>query len=143
MTSGEKSWRTLNKKVANGEGTHFLSIDATDSLLTYQALVDVLDPDGDYNTFPFTEHFRQEKWSTKPLFHMWSEVTKPTLVLYGSEDIFCIEQPSNVIQVFAEHESPNAQNSYKVIAGADHSFHEEPHTEIGEVITWWSKTKIA
>ncbi len=141
---GFEHWREVleeaQQKVAQEEGTHLLSIDAAESLLTYQALVDVMDPDGDYNTFPFTEYFRKEQWSTKPLFHMWRAVTKPTLVLYGSEDTFCYEKPNKVVEILAKHQAGGAKNSYRVIQGADHSFHGQAEKEIRSIFEWWHST---
>ncbi len=139
---GFETWRdtlTLCKeKIASGEGESLFSTDLSKGIMSYQSLFDVLDPDGEYNCFPYTEYFKNEKWSKNPLFSAWSAVTKPTLVLYGSEDIFTYEHPRKSIEALRIYQSGEAKVTYQIVKNADHGFHGKEQVEIDRTITWWN-----
>lgn len=138
---GFENWKnilqTCMNKISAGVGDQLYSVDLNAGIMSYQSLFDVLNPDGDYNCFPYTEYFRKEKWSTQPLFRYWSEIKKPTFVLYGSDDIFTSETPAKAIKALQKHQNPSAHIEYQIVKNADHSFHGNESEEIGQTIRWW------
>lgn len=138
---GLETWQEILKlcqeKIEQGLGDHLHSTDLKQGIMSYQALYDVLNPDGDYNCFPYTEYFRKEKWSSQPLFHYWSECQKPTLMLYGSEDVFTYVPPEEAVMALQKYQNTTAKVEYQIVKNADHGFHGFEKEEISTAITWW------
>ncbi len=91
-----------------------------------QAAWDILNPDGDYNTFPYYE-ITQERLGEKPLFKEYRSIDKPTLVIMGAEDEYTrtAGDAEGALKFFMRHTS-NTQlkrSDFVSIAGADHGFH--------------------
>lgn len=91
-----------------------------------QAAWDILNPDGDYNAFPYYEA-TQERLGEKPLFAEYRQIDKPTLVIIGTADEYMhtAGDAEGALKLFMSHSS-NAQlkcNDFVSITGADHGFH--------------------
>lgn len=91
--------------------------------ISYQSLYDTLNPDGDYNTFPFLEELEGVRLSRKPLFKEFSTISKRTMVAYGSEDEFCYGDAARCVEVLRRYSRAPRKLKTLVFEGADHGFH--------------------
>jgi len=106
--------------------------------MSWQSLYDTINPDGDYNTFPFLEHFKKLKLSRKKLFRHFEAIRKPTLVVYGGEDEFC-GNVSRAVNLLKQHASASSNFTFKIFDGADHSLHGYEKEFARTVVKWIRK----
>ncbi len=104
-----------------------------------QSALDWLDPDGDYNVFPYYEA-EIERIGQGPLFGQYQKLNQPTLVIIGENDEFT-PLPGGATQaldVLLRHTS-NAmlkQTDFMVVPGSDHGFHEHEAYFAEKVAEW-------
>ncbi len=91
-------------------------------LISYQSLFDTINPDGDYNIFPFNECINDLNLSKKQLFKEYKRINKPTLVVYGEKDEYCYGDVQKCIDTLIKERSNKKLFTFKVIKGADHGF---------------------
>lgn len=107
-----------------------------------QSTLDILNPDGAYNTFPFYES-RNARLGTKPLFKEYAAITKPTLVIYGEQDEFAHTAGTtrDALGIFKSHTNPAVVErcDFALIPGADHGFHGKQPEFAGTVAKWLSE----
>ncbi len=103
-------------------------------LISWQSLLDTLDPDGYYNTFPFNDYINRLGLSERPLFGYYQSITKPHLLLYGADDEYMFGDVERVVEILGQHHHPDAQVASTIIPGADHGFHGKS-AELAEAIT--------
>lgn len=108
--------------IAAGRGDRLAPRDWSPFPLSYGALFDTLNPDGDYNIFPFGEAISGQRISSGPLFERFSRIRKRMFVSYGSEDEYAFADIRTVIEVLKRHQNRKARVRYEVVAGADHGF---------------------
>ncbi len=135
----EKFWNNIHlakKKIADGKGEELISREISHGIMTHLALLDTIDPDGSYNCFPFVEAAGKAQLSEKPLFHMFSEINKPSLVLYGEKDVYCSVPPAQAISILKEHITNPEKYTWEVTPEADHSFSEHTKEETQAVTRW-------
>lgn len=104
-----------------------------------QSAWDILNPDGDYNTFPFYEA-STERLGKKPLFAEYEQIDRPTLVIFGAEDEYTYTAggAGTALDLMMRHTS-NAmlkQIDFALIPEADHSFH-DCETEFANKVADW------
>lgn len=91
-----------------------------------QAAADILDPDGDYNTFPFYE-VTAKRLGKKPLFEEYKHILRPLLVVFGGNDEYAYTagDAQAALDIFRNQTNPNITGkcSYQIVPEADHSFH--------------------
>jgi pimeloyl-ACP methyl ester carboxylesterase len=121
-------------KIGNGEklSTQALKFD---EYMSFQSLYDVMNPDGDYNTYPFYEYKNNLNLSPKKLFREFSSISQPTLVIYGSEDEYC-EDAAEAVEILRKMSGNPKVFSSEIIKGADHSFHGY-EKELAQTIANW------
>lgn len=90
-----------------------------DEVLSYRSFYDMCNPDGDYNTFPYTEVLEKVKLSSKELFRHFASIKKPTLVIYGENDEYV---PWGVDKIYEVLKRYQPSFTYKVIKGTDHKY---------------------
>lgn len=124
--------------ISKGKGERLVSKNIVDYMISYQSFLDTINPDGDYNTFPFFEYISKTKVSRKKLFRYFNEIIKPTLIIYGDQDEFAYSSVEECVDSLVKHQNTNSQNTYQIIEGADHGF--DPYTEIfaEKVVEWLS-----
>ncbi|PJE61830.1 hypothetical protein COU87_02580, partial [Candidatus Roizmanbacteria bacterium CG10_big_fil_rev_8_21_14_0_10_39_12] len=87
-----KFFQALQKskgEIMKGNGMKLVPKYISEYPFSYQSLYDVLNPDGDYNIFPFYEYVHNLNLSKKELFCEFNKINKQTLVVYGSDDEYC------------------------------------------------------
>lgn len=132
-------YQEAQKRVAAADDSqyHLLTADLRYGVMTYRGLYDVMNPDGDYNTFPFAEQQGMgQHRSTRPLFTYFRQIDKPTLLLYGSEDPFTFGPPVQAVKTLQQvHPQPDLLTT-QVVEGSDHSFHGTEEAEVSAVTSW-------
>lgn len=136
----KKFFKVLNycrKKIDQGKGRELVpKYILKEPLISYQSLYDTINPDGDYNIFPFNEYINNLNLSKKPLFKEFKTVNKPTLVIYGELDEYCYGNVPRCVQILKK-ESPNPKLfTFQIIKGADHGFNGK-EKELVEMIGDW------
>lgn len=127
----EKALVTCKKKIQEGKGMK-LAMD----FISYQSLYDTINPDGDYNTFPFYETLFHAKLSKKKLFQEFASIQKPTLVVYGEIDKYCYGKVPEIVELLKKKASKIENFTFHIIPDGDHSF-EGKEKELVEVIAEW------
>jgi alpha-beta hydrolase superfamily lysophospholipase len=104
-----------------------------------QSAWDILNPDGDHNTFPYYEALN-ERLGSKPLFDEYRKINKKTLVIIGKADEYAYTagDADGALKLFMEHTS-NAQlkhTDFVSVREADHSFHGHEAEFAKQVSDW-------
>jgi len=104
-----------------------------------QAAKDMIDPDGDYNTFPFYET-TTERIGHKPLFKEYSKIDRPTLVILGDSDEYTgtAGGAAAALHLLKEYfpKKVLSSSAFKLIEEADHSFHGAEFIFAETVASW-------
>lgn len=104
------------------------------ALMSWRALYDVANPNGDYNVFPFFEVMSGTRLSRRPLFRYIQAIRKPSLYLYGDRDEFCYGGVPRCVAILSRHVNDRAE--IVVMRDAGHGF-EGREEELGGVIAEW------
>jgi pimeloyl-ACP methyl ester carboxylesterase len=104
-----------------------------------QAAADIMDPDGDYNTFPYYES-THERLGHKPLFQEYKQINIPTLVIFGENDEYTYTAGGTrpALDLFIRNTS-NAmlkKHDFMTVPDADHSFHGAEDAFAAKVADW-------
>lgn len=91
-------------------------------LMSYKSLYDTINPDGDYNTFPYNEHIKDLWLSKAALFRYFQKISIPTTVIYGEHDEYCWWGAKVAINILRRYEEPNQSIRYEIIKWANHGF---------------------
>jgi len=131
-----KALNDSRKKTKEGKGTELTSQYLTGGLISFQSLLDTIDPDGGYNIFPYHERKNGLKLARKPLFGEWKKMTAPTLVIYGSEDEYCYGDVPGCVEILKNEAVAGHDAEFRIIPGADHGFHGFERELAREVAAW-------
>ena len=136
--------RRCEKQIKKGNGRNFVQkYILKEPIISYQSLYDTINPDGDYNIFPFNEYMNNLKLSQKPLFKEYKTINKPTLVVYGEFDEYCYGNVPRCVEILKKESASWRTNpkifTFKIIKGADHGF-DGKEKELAEIITKWLKS---
>lgn len=124
----EKALRTARERLASGRRDEMIARGISPFPLTWASLYDTINPDGDYNVFPFREALTGERWSRKLRhFVYFQRLKQPTLAIYGSEDEYCFGDVTGCVELLEKHRPRKFEAT--IIEGADHGF-----TGMGEVL---------
>jgi len=123
-------------KINEGKGTKLVPKYLSESPFSYQSLYDVLNPDGDYNIFPFYEYLNKLKLSKKTLFKEFKNINKQCLVVYGSNDEFCYGDVPACINALKAHRGNKGIFTFQIIRDGGHGF-EGKEEELAEKIGDW------
>jgi len=103
-------------------------------MMSWRSFVDMANPDGDYNVFPFFAAMNGLRLGRRKPFAWVSAIRKPSLYLYGQRDEFAFGDVARCTAILAQHTGPRAEIA--VIADAGHGFggHE---VELAQTIVAW------
>lgn len=126
---GEKKfWQALNyaARFIKTEPLHIMPKYTGMYPFSAQSAWDILNPDGDYNTFPFYEA-TSERLGKKRLFDEYRQLDRPTLVIFGENDEYTTTAggTDQALGLFMKHTS-NAmlkKTDFNSVPNGDHSFH--------------------
>lgn len=106
-----------------------------------QSAFDILNPDGDYNTFPFFEA-TTKRIGRKPLFEEFTKIDVPTLIIFGDNDEYTYTAGGTMkaLEILRTHTNSKvvASCSYQLVANADHGFHDQFDQFANQVADWLS-----
>jgi alpha-beta hydrolase superfamily lysophospholipase len=128
--------RTLaraRQRVRARRGEELVPKSLSDLPMSWTALYDTMNPDGDYNVFPFLEALRGVRLSRRP-FRWFRALRKPTLVVYGENDEYARGDISRSVSVLSEVAGPNVELA--IVEDADHGFGGR-EADLGELIANW------
>lgn len=136
---GEKLFKeALDKcrsEIKKGHNLELVRKSITSYIYSYQSFYDTINPDGDYNTFPYIEYKRNLKLSTKKLFREFNSIKKPTLIMYGELDEY-IPGANETVEILKTVSENSSYFEYKIIAEADHGFYGK-ELELAQTIATW------
>ncbi|HKO54898.1 MAG TPA: alpha/beta hydrolase [Thermoanaerobaculia bacterium] len=124
---------TARERIRARRGEELVPKSISDHPMSWTALYDTMNPDGDYNVFPFLEALRGVRLSRRP-FRYFRALRKPTLVLYGEDDEYAHGDISRSVAVLSEVAGPNTELA--IIKDADHGFSGR-EADLGELIANW------
>jgi pimeloyl-ACP methyl ester carboxylesterase len=138
----DKFWQTFNNAkelVSKGKPYKTMPLSSGMHPFSAQSAVDILDPDGAYNTFPFYE-VKTGRIGTKPLFQEYIAFDKPTLVVFGDQDEYQetaggAEGSCNIMKDYLP-QNIRADSAFKLIKNTDHGFH-GAEQEFAETVAQW------
>ncbi|MBI2214541.1 MAG: alpha/beta hydrolase [Acidobacteria bacterium] len=120
-------------EVMRGRGSKIVPKSLSPRPISWASLLDTIDPDGDYNVFPFIEVIRGIRLSKRrPLFRELRKISKRTLVVFGEYDEYCFGDVPACLDVLREL-APKQRCRFAVIGDTGHSFH-GAEAELGETI---------
>lgn len=104
--------------------------------ISWRSLHDMINPDGDYNVFPFLEKLRGIRLSRKPLFRHVRRIRKPTIAIYGDRDEYCFDDVSGCVRTLANAVGPKENFEFVIVKNADHGF-TGMERELGRLMAEW------
>jgi pimeloyl-ACP methyl ester carboxylesterase len=116
------SFERARQMIAARRGNELAPKPVAGQTLSWRSLHDMLNPDGDYNVFPFLEAMRGPRLGRKPLFRYLKGIAKPSLVLYGSADEYCYGDVDGCVSELADVLAAKRNFELAIIDGADHGF---------------------
>lgn len=128
-----KLLKASKEKIKKGKGNELMKELLPDEIFAYQGFYDTINPDGDYNCFPFLEALGKAKLSTKPLFRYFKTINKPSLVVYGENDEYAYGDVLKVVDILKSHQP---DFNYKIIKDTDHGFTGKKQ-ELSKIISDW------
>jgi pimeloyl-ACP methyl ester carboxylesterase len=121
-------------------GTEFVPASISRLPMSWRSLYDMINPDGDYNVFPFLEVMRGLKLSRRPLFRHVKAIRKPTLVLYGDRDEYCFGDVSRCVEIMADAVGSRTNFEFAIMSDADHGFSGREE-ELGTMLSEWLSSR--
>jgi hypothetical protein len=123
---GDKKFRsTLQicvKKVNEGKGRNLVPKYLSDVPISYQSLYDQINPNGDYNIFPFYWLLNGVEIIKKVPWREIKKVVKPTLVIYGDKDEYCYGKVQDCVKLIKNAVIGKEDFCFEIIPDADHSY---------------------
>ena len=120
------------KKIKKRKGDEIIK-ELLPQLFSYTGFYDIVNPDGNYNIFPFYEIIRKVRLSKKPLFRHFRSIKKPTLVIYGEKDEYAWGNVPKIVDIL-KGRRPDFE--YKIIKGADHALSAH-HKKLAQILSSW------
>ena len=124
------------RRIKEKRGDEFVPPNLSPFFISWKSLYDTINPDGDYNVFPFLE-VMEKRVSRKPLFRHFRGVRKRTLVLYGENDEYCFDDVPRCVEILRSIRLPDKRMQYEIMPGANHGFGGY-ESELGAAIAQWA-----
>lgn len=105
-------------------------------MISWRSLRDMINPDGDYNVFPFYEVMCGIRLSRKPRFRYVRGIRKPALYVYGDRDEFCFDDVSGCVRILADALGAKPNAELVIMEDANHGFSGHEH-ELGQLVAEW------
>jgi len=142
---GKKSFlkiiRQSKDMIEDGHGSDLVpSSVGLDYPFSYQACYDVLNPDGDYNIFPFNDALNNLKLGHKGLFKEFRKMSRPTHVILGSDDEYCYGKAGSCMNLLKKNVDHKEKYYFELIDGADHGFEHHEQKLVQTVSRWISQS---
>ena len=129
--------RTLERAremIRSKRGADLVPRSITPLMLSWRSLLDMMNPDGDYNVFPFLEAMRGIRLGRKPRFRHIRGIRKPALYVYGDRDEYCYDDVAGCASILSEQIAPRSE--IVVMKDANHGFSGR-EGELGRLVGEW------
>ncbi len=110
------------KKIKEGKGRNLVLKYLYRTPMSYQALYDQINPEGDYNIFPFFWQLNGIAIMKKEPWREIKKITKPALVVYGDEDEYCYGKLHDCVGLIKNAVVGRNNFRFEIIPGADHAY---------------------
>lgn len=134
---------TAKQLTKSGKGMDIMTQASGMGGFSAQSAYDILNPNGDYNTFPFYEA-TTKRLGTKALFEAYRKIRIPTLTVFGENDESARTAGGVSDALIAlednTHESIIDDCGFLTIAGGDHGFHGVEEAFASAVASWLGST---
>ncbi|MBN2095427.1 MAG: DUF1749 domain-containing protein [Candidatus Aenigmarchaeota archaeon] len=124
------------KKIGEGRGERLIGTGLSEIPMSYNSIFDTINPDGNYNTFPFYEQMSGLKLSKKQLFVEFGAIKKPMLIVYGEKDEYCYGNATLCAGILLEKSGNPKKHTLNIIRNADHGFRGK-EKELSNIICRW------
>ncbi|HEX7152454.1 MAG TPA: alpha/beta fold hydrolase [Thermoanaerobaculia bacterium] len=104
--------------------------------ISWRSFLDMNNPDGDYNVFPFYEVMQNLRAGRRPHFRHVKGIRKPALFLYGDEDEYLYGDVSRCVGILADALGPKPNVELAVLADADHGFGGKERQLVETIVNW-------
>ncbi len=133
--------KTAAEKIKVGKGDELTPKEITGSMyLSWKSLFDTINPDGDYNIFPYNEYWNNLGLKKKKkLFQEVKAIKKPSLFIYGEQDEFCYGKVPEIVETLKKEVSDPKLFDFQIIKNTDHGYHGK-EKELAKVIADWLMT---
>lgn len=131
----EQILKECQQKIKANKGTD-LAPEEWMGMYSYQSIFDTLNPDGDYNTFPFFEILNRLTISKKELFREFKSINKPTLVVYGGDDEYCYGQIPEIVEKIKTTTPYPDKFTFSILPNCDHGFSGQEKLLVKTISDW-------
>ena len=107
--------------------------------ISWMSLYDTINPEGDYNIFPFLDVMRDLRLSRKSRFREFRAIRKPALTVFGENDQFCFDDVPRCLQILRDQVAGRRGFAFEIVSDADHGFHGKER-ELASLILDWMET---
>lgn len=104
--------------------------------LSWRSFLDMANPDGDYNVFPFAEVMLDVRMSRRTRFRYVRELHKPALFLYGDSDEHLYGDVSRCVAILADAIGAKPHVELAIMEDADHGFGGR-EAELARIVSDW------
>jgi len=118
----EQVLQKCKEKIEKGKGKDLAPRDLYDSPISFQSLYDQINPDGDYNIFPFCWQLNGIKIMKKEPWRELKKITKPTFMIYGDKDEYCYGGVRDCVNLIKTATAGKKNFKFEIVKGADHSY---------------------
>lgn len=123
----------------SGKGLEVMSEASGMAPFSAQSTYDIMNPNGDYNCFPYYEA-TSKRLGSKTLFEAYRKIRIPTLTVYGENDEY-VHTAGSVSEALIllednTHESIVDDCGFMTIEGTDHGFHDAEDNFAQSVAAW-------
>jgi len=118
----KQTMQICKKKITDEKGRKLVPKKFYDSPISYQSLYDQINPDGDYNIFPFYWQLNKIKIMKKTPWREIKKITKSTLLIYGDKDEFCYGKVYDCVDLIKKAVAGQDNFRFAIIQGADHAY---------------------
>ena len=129
------------RELAAGRKWHLAPEALTPFPISWMSLYDTINPNGDYNIFPFLEVMRELGLTRKSLFREFRAIAKPALVAYGEHDEFCFGDVEGCMSILKQQAKRRRNVTFATVEDSDHGFHGKER-EVAELILDWMESGI-
>jgi pimeloyl-ACP methyl ester carboxylesterase len=142
MLGGETYTAALLKarsKIDKGEGDELVPAILAPFPLSYRSFYDTINPDGDYNIFPYNETMNNLRLSKKELFREFKRIEKPVHVIYGQFDEYCYGDVPRCVDILKKQVADKDNFTFTIIPDGTQGL-DGKEEELGELVSSWVRT---
>jgi pimeloyl-ACP methyl ester carboxylesterase len=135
----ERVLELCRRRIAEGKRSEIAPLELTPFPLSWASLYDTINPEGDYNIFPFFPALNGKRISRKSPFREFRAIARPALVMFGSGDEFCFDNVRGCVEILMREVADRDNFSFEILEDADHGFHGREDELAAKILRWLSR----